>query len=468
MPECGARSASQSLRAFACLGFFVGCGFNKPMTPPTGKKLLLSNARLVLPQQIVAPGSLLIEEGRIARVIEGRTLAASGAFAEHDLAGATLFPGFIDAHIHGAIGVDTMEATAEDLSRVAAFLATQGVTAWLPTFVPSPPAQYTKSIASIAELMKAQREDWDCGRPPRLLPGTDSTLSDTGPVEPDEAQRAGRPRSPYHGPQSGARVLGVHYEGPFVNSEQCGALHRDYFRTFSSPADLDALDTITEPDAVHMMTLAPEIDGGIELVRELSRRGWVVSIGHTRANHELLDRACAAGARHLTHFMNAMAPLHQRAPGPIGWGLLRDDVTCDVIADGIHLDRMTLLLLQKLKTPARLSLISDAIAAAGLGDGDYQIWGETISVLNGRTRNGHGSIAGSVITMSDAVRMMRSLGADEIQVARMAATNPARLLRIDGDCGSIEEGKRADLVALDHDGSVRLTIVDGQVAFSLA
>ena len=242
------------------------------------------------------------------------------------------------------------------------------MTAWLPTLVPAPPEQYESSINSISALMKEQQ------------------------------------------PQFGARVLGVHYEGPFMSNEQCGALHREYFRTFSSSADLDVLATLSDPDAVQMMTLAPEIEGGIELVLELSRRGWIISIGHTRADPEILDRACDAGARHLTHFMNAMAPLHHRAPGPIGWGLLRDDVTCDLIADGIHLDRMTLRLLQKLKTPARLSLISDAIAAAGLGDGDYQIWGETISVSNGRTRNSSGSIAGSVITMLDAVRMMRSLG----------------------------------------------------------
>jgi N-acetylglucosamine-6-phosphate deacetylase len=322
-----------------------------------------------------------------------------------------------------------MEATAEDLGRVSEFLSTQGVTAWLPTLVPAPSEQYERSISSIGSIISQQRENREQSQ------------------------------------QTQARVLGAHYEGPFINSEQCGALHRDYFRTFSSSADLDVLATLSVSDAVHMMTLAPEIDGGIELVHELSRRGWIVSIGHTRADAEVLDRACEAGARHLTHFMNAMAPLHHRAPGPIGWGLLRDDVTCDVIADGIHLDRITLRLLQKLKTPARLSLISDAIAATGLGDGAYQIWGETISVANGRTRNPSGSIAGSVITMLDAVRMMRSLETSEIEVARMASTNPARLLRIEKECGSIEEGKRADLVALDQDGNVRLTVVAGVVTY---
>jgi N-acetylglucosamine-6-phosphate deacetylase len=170
----------------------------------------------------------------------------------------------------------------------------------------------------------------------------------------------------------------------------------------------------------------------------------------------------------MTHFMNAMAPLHQRAPGPVGWGLLRDEVTCDVIADGIHLNRHTLQLILKTKGAERLLLISDAIAAAGLGEGDYQIWGESISVKNGQTRNQRGNIAGSVITLRDAVRTMGSLGVSEVDLARMASTNPAKLLGIDHDCGSIEAGKRADLVALDADKKIVLVLVNGAVAVSPA
>jgi N-acetylglucosamine-6-phosphate deacetylase len=214
-----------------------------------------------------------------------------------------------------------------------------------------------------------------------------------------------------------------------------------------------------------MTTVAPEIDGGIRLIDELSKRGWIVSIGHTRANREELDQAFAAGARHMTHFMNAMTPLHHRSPGPVDWGLMNAEVTCDLIADGIHLDPAILELILRNKTPERVSLISDAIAAAGRGDGEYEIWGEIITVKNGRTQNAQGNIAGSVITMLEAVRLMLSLGFTERQVAQMSSTNPARLLRIDNECGSIEAGKRADLVALDDQGAVRLTIVGGQVAF---
>ena len=444
------------------------------MTTAT-KQTLLRNARLVLTDQVLARGSLLITAGRIERIFSAGSSESDARFDEYDLSGLTLFPGFIDVHIHGAVGVDVMDADLAGLERVSRFLAVQGVTSWLPTLVPGTLEQYEKAVCNVAELMSAQREAWERGRPARSGQAEEAAFEVTTQLDDAESGRAGqaphrgcpagdsaRPRS--QGSPSGARALGIHYEGPFVNSEQCGALHRDHFRRFSSRADLDALAILSERDGIHMMTLAPEIEGGIALVDELSSRGWIVSIGHTRAGVGVLDQAAAAGARHMTHFMNAMAPLHHRAPGPVAWGLSRDDVSCDLIADGVHLDPFTLRLLLKLKSPHRLSLISDAIAAAGRGDGDYQIWGETIAVRDGRTSNARGSIAGSVITMIDAVKLMLALGASEVEAARMAATNPARLLRIDQDCGSIAAGKRADLVALDADGRVRLTLVGGRIA----
>jgi len=381
--------------------------------PPT--TILLRNARIVFPER-AAKASLLIHEKHIARIVESDTKPEADSIV--DLEGLTLFPGFIDVHIHGAVGVDTMEASAADLNRVSEFLATQGVTGWLPTLVPGPVADYSRAIKAIEE---------------------GSNL------------------------KTGARILGVHYEGPFVNSAQCGALRSQFFRTYSGTSDVSDLPVLPVDGGKHMMTLAPEIDGGIELTRELTKRGWVVSIGHTRADFDLLNKAFEAGAHHMTHFMNAMAPLHHRSPGPVAWGLLHDEVSCDVIADGVHLDSNVLQLLLKTKTARRLMLISDSVIAAGLGDGDYKIWGETISVRDRRTSNEKGSIAGSVISMLDAVRMMKSQGASEMELAQMASTNPARLLGIDHDCGSIEEGKRADLVAMDRDGNIQLTIVGGNV-----
>ena len=407
----------------------------------TNSEMLLRNARVVLPDGVAEGVSVLIQRERIASIALTPQVETGAAETEQDLRGLTLFPGFIDIHIHGAVGVDTMEATSDDLNRVSEFLASQGVTAWLPTFVPAAAENYQSAVRAIEQLMQEQS-----------LPVNEELTNPTSQLERSQ-------------PQAGARVLGVHYEGPFVNTAQCGALRSAYFRSFSSTSDLDSLALPKDKTSVRMMTLAPEIEGGLGLVQELNKRGWVVSIGHTRANTDVLDGAFKAGAHHMTHFMNAMAPLHHRSPGPVGWGLSRDEVTCDVIADGVHLDPAVLKLLVKLKTSGRLILISDAIAAAGRGDGEYKIWGETIAVENGHTRNERGSIAGSVITMLEAARLMRSLGVEETDLALMTATNPARLLGVDGDCGSIEAGKRADLTALDDAGNVRLTIIGGRVAY---
>ena len=143
--------------------------------------------------------------------------------------------------------------------------------------------------------------------------------------------------------------------------------------------------------------------------------------------------------------------------------MAHDDVTFDMIADGVHLDPFMLLLLVKIKGAKEISLISDAIAAAGKGDGDYKIWGETIAVKNGRTANASGNIAGSVITMLDAARLMNSLGVSHVELARMASLNPARLLGIDRECGSIAIGKRADLIAVDDQWNVRHVLIAGSV-----
>lgn len=379
----------------------------------TEAPLILENARIVLPDREIEAGSVVIVRGLITSITDGPEETNANTL---DLAGLTLLPGFIDIHIHGAVGIDTLDASAEQLGKVAKFLATQGVTSWLPTLVPASDEQFSRAVGEIAKSMNLV---------------------------------------------SGARTLGVHYEGPFVNSAQCGALHKEYFKTYAGPEDLAFLES--PGGSIRMITLAPEISGGVELVRELRRRGWVISIGHTRADLKVLDEACDAGARHMTHFMNAMPPLHHRAPGPIAWGLSREDVTFDLIADGIHLDPFMLRLLMKIKSVGGITLISDAIAAAGRGDGDYQIWGETITVKNGRTANASGSIAGSVISMLDAVRLMRSLGVSYVDLAQMASSNPARLLGVYEVCGSIEVGKRADLVALDQNGNVKLTIIGGQV-----
>lgn len=369
--------------------------------------LLLKNALIAGEERSVA-----VTAGFIAGA------GAESAEVEIDLGGASLLPGFIDVHNHGAIGIDVNEADADGLIAIGTFLARNGVTAWLPTFVPDSESTYSRVVGEIEKVVAVQES------------------------------------------LAISQIVGVHYEGVFANTQMCGALRPEYFRTFTG-SELELLPTLSA--GTHMTTIAPEIDGGVELVRELTRRGWVSSIGHTKADPAVLDSALAAGARHMTHFFNAMTGLHHRDVGVVGWGLTRD-VTIDIIADGIHVHPEILKFVLKEKGDDAISLISDSIAPTGLGDGDYEIWDEKIEVRNNRTRNERGSIAGSVITMLDAVRNYRQLGASDQVIAKIASTNPARLIGVDDTRGSIEAGKRADLVAIDADGQVSLVLVGGKRA----
>ncbi len=378
------------------------------------KSLLLKNCVAVLPNETLERASVLIENGLIAKISESE-LSADEII---DLENQTLFAGFIDIHNHGAVGVDVNEANADDLQAVGKFLASKGVTSWLPTFVPDSDETYQKVIGAIEQVIKIQNN----------LPL--------------------------------AQIVGVHYEGVFANTEMCGALRPEYFKTFSSN-EINTLPKIAR--GAHLTTLAPEIVGGIELIKELRKQNWIPSIGHTKADFETLEKAFEAGARHVTHLFNAMTGVHHREIGVAGWALTKNEISCEIIADGIHVAPRMLEFAQRNKPSDKLLLVSDSVAPTGLGDGQFQLWGEKISVKNGKTQNERGSIAGSVITLLDAVKMYLSLGVSNTQVSKMASANPAKLLGLESSHGTIEVGKRADLGALDDQGNVALTIIGGQV-----
>ena len=380
--------------------------------------MLLRNTTVILPNEKAKNVSVLIENGEIAQ-ITNKKISADENF---DLANTTLYAGFIDIHNHGAVGVDVNSATAGDLRKVSKFLASQGVTAWLPTLVPDADKNYRKVIEAIDEVMETQASE---------------------PI---------------------AQIIGVHYEGVFANEKMCGALRPQFFKTFKRGDEVKSLPRLK--NGVHLTTLAPEVENGIELVKELKKQDWIVSIGHTKADLETLDKAFEAGAKHLTHFFNAMTGLHHREVGVVGWALTKDEVTFDMIADGVHVAAPILKFGVGSKGTDKVSLISDSVAPTGLGDGEFDLWNEKISVVNGKTQNERGSIAGSVITMLDAVKMMREIGFSEWEVSRMASANPARLLGIEKNYGSIEVGKRADLVAVDEQGNVKLTLNGGKICTS--
>ena len=378
------------------------------------KRILLKNCAVVLPDEKLEKANVLIEDGKIAAVANDEPAADEAI----DLRDRTLFAGFIDIHNHGAVGVDVNSATVDGLRSVGEFLARNGVTAWMPTFVPDADETYRKVVGAIEELMEIQMD----------LPV--------------------------------AQIVGVHYEGVFANEKMCGALRPEFFKTFTG-SELEDLPTLRT--GIHLTTFAPEIEGGVELVRELKKQDWIPSIGHTRADFETLEKAFAAGARHVTHLFNAMTGVHHRDIGVAGWALTKDEIYCEIIADGIHVHPQMLRFAQKNKPAGKLLLVSDSVAPTGLGDGDFELWEEKISVTGGKTRNERGSIAGSVITVLDAVKNYLALGSTETEVSKMASANPAKLLGLESTHGTLEPGKRADLVALDEQGNVTLTIIGGKI-----
>jgi N-acetylglucosamine-6-phosphate deacetylase len=357
---------------------------------------------------------IAVSDGRIVRVDD--KIGNDGNSS--DCSGLRVLPGFVDVHNHGAVGVDVNEANLDGLVTVGEFLAKNGVTAWVPTLVPDSDENYARVIGEIDRLMEIQ---------------------DEMPI---------------------AQVVGVHYEGVFANEKMCGALRPQFFKRFTG-GEVGSLPRLK--NGVHMTTFAPEIEGGVELAAELNRQGWIASIGHTRADIETLDQAFAAGARHVTHFFNAMTGIHHRDVGVAGWALSNPEVTFDIIADGIHVHPQMVKLACRAKTPERTLLISDSVAPTGLGDGEFDVWGERISVVGGRTRNERGSIAGSVITMREAVKNTLALGFTPAEVASMASTNPARLLGLESNRGTLDVGKRADIVGIDEGGEIKLVMIGGRM-----
>jgi N-acetylglucosamine-6-phosphate deacetylase len=298
-------------------------------------------------------------------------------------------PGYLDLHIHGAFGVDVLTASPADLDRLALGLSARGVSGFLPTLVPQPLGEMAATVARLSAWMRTR------------------TAND------------GR----------GAMPLGIHFEGPFVSAARCGALHGSAFLDGTDPKTLDAFfEALGDPPGRAMTTLAPEIPGGLAVVRAFVRRGFVVSIGHTEADAATLDEALGAGARHMTHFGNAMKPLHHRDVGPIGWGLATEGVTVDVVADLHHLAPEMLRLVLKVKGATRVALISDAMPAAGLPDGDYAAWGETLTVQKGTARNAAGALAGSACLLDECVARLSSIGVPVETAGRMAVDVPRHVL----------------------------------------
>lgn len=357
--------------------------------------MLLAAAAVVTPARVLAPGWLLVEGERIVDVGEG----APPRSPDLDLGAATVVPGFVDLHVHGGGGAAFDTGTAEAADTVVATHLARGT---------------TTVAASLAT-----------GSPDR----TGGAARELAPLVRD------------------GRLAGVHLEGPWLSPRRAGAHRRDLL---SAPdaASIDALLHAGE-GAVRMVTIAPELPGGLDAVRRLADAGVVVAIGHTDASYDVVRAAIDAGATVGTHLFNAMPALHHRDPGPVG-ALLEAPVDVELVADGVHLHPSVLRAVFAAK-PGRCLLVTDAMAAAGVGDGDHRLGATAVEVRDGVARLADGTLAGSTLTMDAALRhAVRTAGLPLLEVAYAASTAPARAWGLH-DVGALQAGRRADLVVLDED-----------------
>lgn len=332
-----------------------------------------------------------------------------------DATGCWVVPGLIDVHFHGAMGHDFCDADDAGIAAIARYEASQGVTALFPTTMTLP----EERLISIVESIAAHEPS------------------------PDEAA-----------------IAGINMEGPFIAPGKVGAQNPAYVRG-ATAAEFKRWQTAAR-GMIKLVDVAPEEACNLDFIREVSN-DVRVSVAHTCASYDDARAAFEAGARHMTHLYNAMPSLHHREPGPIAAAAERDDVTCEIIADGVHIHPAMVRLAFKL-FPDRMILISDSLRACGLGDGTFELGGQEFTVRGNRATIANGSLAGSVSNVMACLRTaVTKMGVPLASAVRAATMTPARALGIDGERGSIEAGKVADAVVLDEDLNVKHVVLRGQL-----
>ncbi|WP_372451968.1 N-acetylglucosamine-6-phosphate deacetylase [Catellatospora tritici] len=316
-----------------------------------------------------------------------------------------VLPGFVDIHNHGGGGHTFTTGDAEQARAAAAFHLGHGTTTLLASLVSSPVVLMRAALAAYAPLVAE------------------------------------------------GVLAGVHFEGPWLSHARCGAQNPEFLRD-PAPEELDELLKLGQ-GVLRMVTIAPERDGALDAIEKMTAHGVVAAVGHTDASYEQVMAAVAAGATVATHLFNGMRPLHHREPGPIAALLDSPTVVCEVIADGVHLHDGALRLVAHTTGADRAALITDAMSATGMADGEYDLGGQTVVVADRVARLARdGSIAGSTLTMDAAVRRAVGAGLPLVEAARMAATTPARAVGLDAEVGALRPGLRADAVLLDGDLTV--------------
>ena len=391
--------------------------------------IFLSDADVVLPDRVLSPATIVIEGDRIVD-IRSDAPARSVSDVHFDLRNHTVVPGFVDVHVHGVEGTDTLDAGGA-IERIASRLPRFGVTAFCPTSIACSPEALRGMLSAVREA--------------RLRPA------------------AGR-----------ARVLPAHLESNFINPEYRGAQPLDCLRLpYQGPkreGEFCGADILREIEAarpdVGIITIAPEIDGAANLIRDCIAHGHVVSLGHSGATYEQAVEAIHLGARHATHLFNRMPPVSHRAPGLAGAVLAHEDVTAEIVCDGVHVHPSMVRVAISAKGPSRIMAITDGTAGAGLPPGTRTTLGGHAITVRGAAYLDDGTLAGSVLTMDRAFALLSSvMRLSLVDAATVCSTTPARSLGLQG-FGVIAPGAAADLAVMGRDLSVVQTWIAGELAYS--
>ncbi|GGP19603.1 N-acetylglucosamine-6-phosphate deacetylase [Thermocladium modestius] len=366
------------------------------------------------PYQSIHDVSIIIHRGVIAEVRD-----AGGMPSDVDLRGLSIAPGYIDTHIHGCCGFDvTRSASVKELNEISVNLARFGVTSFVPTLVS---ARHENILRVLGLIISGRRE------------------------------------------LRGAKAVGIGLEGPYINPERRGAQNPEVIRV----PNLDELKQYLAlaGDMPLLVHVAPELKGAMELIQYAVSQGVVVSVGHTNADYETTTRAVALGASRATHLFDAMKGIHHRDPGTVMALMDNENVYLELIVDLIHLRPEAVLFAVRYAGSHRIVLVTDAIAAAGLGDGEYELGGLRVTVANGRATLPDGTLAGSTLTLDRAVRNMISLGIKPTTAISMATAVPALSLGL-REVGCLRPGCAADFVALDDKYRVVRSFINGENVYS--
>nr|WP_235929871.1 N-acetylglucosamine-6-phosphate deacetylase [Chengkuizengella marina] len=385
--------------------------------------MFIYNANIVSLKGVIERGAVFIYEGKIKHIVENHDvdyfLVEKPDVEIVNAEGAWLLPGFIDVHVHGGNGFDFMDASQKSLQGISEFHAQHGTTTMLATTVTSSKENIEKVLQSVVSLQKKD--------------------------------------------QLFAQIIGVHLEGPFISRNKLGAQNPNYV----IPPRLDWLKEWIDkfPEVIKILTLAPEKEKAVEMIRYGVEQGIVIACGHTDAVHEEMETAYEAGLTHSVHMFNAMSGMHHREPGVVGSILVNEGISTEIIADGEHVHPVCIDLLTKLKNKDNLLLITDAMSAAGLGDGIYNLGGLNVVVKDNVARLKEGdNLAGSSLTMIEGFKyMVNKVGLSVPEVSKLASYNPAKRLGMEEQIGSVDEGLQADLLLVSKDLHIEKVWKDGEL-----